>query len=64
MDVLGMVDRTKDAITTNNTKPQDPKRPAVRTPAAGPLITTSNVEQIRRRNAETAKAEKKGKGKE
>jgi hypothetical protein len=59
-----MVDRTKDAITTNNTKPVGPERPGVRRPAAGPLITTTNVEAIRRRNAETAKAEKKGKAKE
>jgi hypothetical protein len=43
MDTLGIIDRTKDAITTNNTKPQDPKRPAVRTPAAGPLISTANT---------------------
>lgn len=43
MDVLGIVDRTKDAITTNNTKPQDPKRPAVRTPAAGPIISTETT---------------------
>ena len=31
-------------LTTNNIEPQRPNYPAVRKPAAGPLITTENVD--------------------
>jgi len=46
--------------TTNNTEPKRPAYPEKRRPAKGPLITTSNIDRIRRENAEAAK-DKKGK---
>ena len=37
----------RNVPTTNNTEPQRPAYPAIRKPATGPLLTTSNVEAKR-----------------
>lgn len=45
----------KPALTTNTIQPQLPTRPeeGKRRPAKGPMITTGNIEEIRRKYAET-----------
>jgi hypothetical protein len=56
---MDIIDRTKDAITTNNTKPRVPEHPKVRTPAAGPLISTGNTKPAEKTEAEKKRAAKK-----
>lgn len=50
----------KDKVvpTTNNTEPQRPSYPENRKPAKGPLISTANIDEIRKANAKDKKGKK------